>query len=343
MIFLDNNYNRDNSLEHLSLYLTNKNINLNQLTNIVIHIDDYNKMIINRTVDTFFNRALDQKINAIILYDFHGWTSFPTNLEQAPIKTIALTYDFNLYKCPKFNCFYYPNWLFFIRNKLTGNKIVPLYPISCAGRNFNDGRAGKIYNYQRLKEHSWFNRILFSKWQSSLSEFEYFSLPSSKEDPEFFSVLENFLLDYNTWPKWSGDELSLNNSMKEMNIDIYNKSLFHLVAESRVVEPLLSEKTFKTLCTKQIPIFCAAMGAVAHLRALGFDMFDDIIEHNKYDLIADWKQRILTMHDVIGTIIDLDHSALLELTEQQRQYNFNHVTSITIDKEIFDPIIAALS
>ena len=52
---------------------------------------------------------------------------------------------------------------------------------------------------------------------------------------------------------------------------------------------------------------------------------------------------MLTIYDVIGTIIDLDHSALLELTEQQRQYNFNHVTSITIDKEIFDPIIAALS
>ena len=45
---------------------------------------------------------------------------------------------------------------------------------------------------------------------------------------------------------------------------------------------MLSEKTFKVFAWHQIPIFNASKGHVEIVRSLGFDMFDDIINHN-YD------------------------------------------------------------
>jgi hypothetical protein len=45
---------------------------------------------------------------------------------------------------------------------------------------------------------------------------------------------------------------------------------------------LLTEKTFKAFAWHQIPIFNATKGHVEIVRSLGFDLFDDIINHN-YD------------------------------------------------------------
>jgi hypothetical protein len=340
MITFNTEFIPTNDLNNINWYMQNNKIKSDHLNVLVVSINDYNRMINDAALDTFFAKALAFGTNRVVLMDNHGWPIIPNNLDQNPIKTIALSYDFNLHNNPKNNSFYYPNWLFFVRGKPKHSVLTPTYPISCAGRNFNNGRAGKIYNYQKLKQQRYFNQILFTQWRNG--DFEYFAVPGKQQDPEFYRELEEFVIEYNSWPECNHIELALGNSMGAMDINIHNKSLFHLVAESRIEEPLLSEKTFKTLYTQQIPIFCAASGTVAHLRNLGFDMFDDIINHNKYDVIQDWKQRILTMHTVIDTIIDLDHSELLQITQKRRMNNFNQIMSQTIDQQIHAPIVDAL-
>jgi len=340
MITVDTQFKPTRSLQHMVDYFESNYPDLDNFTVVLVLLNEYNGMIIDNGAIAFYQKAKAFGANAVILFDLHGWPVAPDNLEQAPVKTIVLSYDFTLYqKSTKCN-FYYPNWLFFVQHKPIGQHIVPSYPLSCAGRNFNNGRAGKIYNYQKLKQQKYFNRILFTCWKNG--DLEYFSIPTESQDPEFFQELEQFVSEYNTWPSVNDTNLSLINSMGALDIDIYTKSLFHLVAESRVIEPLLSEKTFKCLYVQQIPIFCAAAGTVSHLRDLGFDMFDDIVDHSKYDSITDWKQRIVAMHAVIDTVIDLDHDYILQCTQERRKHNFDLVNSCTIDKNIYDPIVKAL-
>jgi len=60
----------------------------------------------------------------------------------------------------------------------------------------------------------------------------------------------------------------------------------------------VTEKTIKAVAMRQIPIFNTVQYHVRLLRALGLDLFDDIIDHS-YDEIADPVQRIQAVADQI--------------------------------------------
>ena len=133
-------------------------------------------------------------------------------------------------------------------------------------------------------------------------------------------------------------ELELVNSMNAVDLSVYTDSLFHIVAESRMEESLLSEKTWKIFKVGQIPVMCGPQHAVAHLRRLGFDVFDDIVDHS-YDTVADWKSRIQAMHCSLDKIVELDHDSLLELTRLRRLKNQQHLYSDQLYHTVFDPVI----
>jgi hypothetical protein len=59
-------------------------------------------------------------------------------------------------------------------------------------------------------------------------------------------------------------------------------SLVHETNDHQHDHIFLTEKTFKVFAWHQLPIFVATPGHVAVVRSLGFDLFDDIIDHS-YD------------------------------------------------------------
>jgi len=65
-------------------------------------------------------------------------------------------------------------------------------------------------------------------------------------------------------------------------------------------EIFITEKSFKAFLYRQIPIFWAVPGTVQLLRDMGFDVYDDIIDHS-YDTIQDPNVRLNT---VVGTLKD---------------------------------------
>ena len=74
---------------------------------------------------------------------------------------------------------------------------------------------------------------------------------------------------------------------------LFHSCLFNLIVESSSqTDPgvwrshFLTEKTFKAFGLRQIPIWFAVPGLVAQVRKLGFDMFDDIVDHS-YDNILE--------------------------------------------------------
>jgi hypothetical protein len=76
---------------------------------------------------------------------------------------------------------------------------------------------------------------------------------------------------------------------------LYQNSFVEIVAESSFTAPsfMLTEKTLNSVYGCNFPIILSGVGTISHLRDIGFDMFDDVIDHS-YDLIANPIDRIIT-------------------------------------------------
>lgn len=301
-------------------------INLIDKKVVVMSLDEYQSFSkITNTVDLLF------------LYEWSGCASIPVNL---PANAKIFYYDYTYLDVENTNIFYYPQWLFYVADIEFVNDISTDYMFSCASRNFNNGRPGKIYNYQQLKKKPYWDNILFTKFKS-IEPFEFYALKEMRQDLDFKQIVEEFLIDYNSWQSMDSKGLDLITSMSLLDISVYKKSLFHIVAETYIHQSILSEKTFKVFASGQIPIMCGAKHAIKHLRELGFDMFDDIIDHS-YDNIDNWQQRIESMHTSLDKLIMIDHKLLLEQTSDRRIKNQQHLKSTDLHKRLLNPIVKRL-
>jgi hypothetical protein len=102
---------------------------------------------------------------------------------------------------------------------------------------------------------------------------------------------------------------------------IFRNCLFNIVVESGSQtdsqswrSQYITEKTFKAFGLRQIPIWMAVPGLVSHVKAMGFDLFEDIIDH-EYDTIVDEDQR---QQKVVEQIIQLDQLYSLDKCKQLR-------------------------
>jgi len=69
--------------------------------------------------------------------------------------------------------------------------------------------------------------------------------------------------------------------------------------------PFITEKTYKALSFRQLPVWCTVPGFVNKVRELGFDVLDDIIDHG-YDNIKDPEERINVIIEEIKRLLTLD-------------------------------------
>jgi hypothetical protein len=85
--------------------------------------------------------------------------------------------------------------------------------------------------------------------------------------------------DYGTYPGTSNEENFVRLAQ------VYGSCAFNIVTETLYNEypGLYSEKTLLAFLAHQIPIMISTPRMVEKLRLLGFDMFDDIVDHG-YDL-----------------------------------------------------------
>lgn len=115
----------------------------------------------------------------------------------------------------------------------------------------------------------------------------------------------------------------LTDRLKEFDITntLFQSCLFNIVAEtSSQTEKnwhtvFLTEKTWKAIMQRQIPIWHGVAGLVQQMRMLGFDVFDDIVDHT-YDTVVDETERF---HAVYNIIQKLDQTYSLTQCQQLRQ------------------------
>jgi len=92
--------------------------------------------------------------------------------------------------------------------------------------------------------------------------------------------------------------------------DVFRACLFNIIVEtSSQTDPnswssvFITEKTFKSFDLYQIPIWFAVPGTVAQVRQLGFDLFDDLIDHS-YDTVTDPVERTNLILQQVAKIND---------------------------------------
>lgn len=285
------------------------------------HVDDYQY----KDIDTIF-----------FLHQFSSELIKPTKVSE---NVFIFCLDFNLLKNTKSKHFYYPNWAFVIgRSKYNDPSVIGTkFLFSCASRNFNNYRPGKIYNYVKLKEKSYYDKIYYTKFQLN----EPFDMHYYQSDSKLYDFVKQVEEEYYTWPLVDRTT-DLSASMTTIDLPVYKESLFHIIAETSVEESYISEKSYKVFAAGQIPIMCGPKNAVQHLRNLGFDVFDDIVDHNCYDQEDDWIKRIDLMHKLLDNLAMLDHEKIKFDTYQRRIYNQQQLQSIDLQKIVFEPIIKQL-
>jgi hypothetical protein len=114
---------------------------------------------------------------------------------------------------------------------------------------------------------------------------------------------------------------------------MYQNSFVEIVSESSFTAPsyMLTEKTAHSFFGCNFPIILSGCGAVAHLRDVGFDMFDDVVDHG-YDQIKNPFDRILGAIDANHRLLtDGDHAKQTWLACKDRFEN-----NIKIFRNMFD-------
>ena len=113
-----------------------------------------------------------------------------------------------------------------------------------------------------------------------------------------------------------------NNTEHDQTNSVFHSCLFNLVVESSSQTDLgvwrshfITEKTFKAFGLRQLPLWFAVPGFVAQVRKLGFDLFDDIVDHS-YDTIPDEHTRFAS---VAQQVKQLDQQLTLDQCQQLRR------------------------
>jgi len=113
-------------------------------------------------------------------------------------------------------------------------------------------------------------------------------------------------------------------------INVYGSSAVNIVTETQydLAPGVITEKTILAMLAQQIPIVIGYPGIVSHCKALGFDMFDDIVD-TSYDFLPNDIRSIKALelnYDLIQGRIDL--SPYQDRLRAQREFLLDDYTNI---------------
>lgn len=157
---------------------------------------------------------------------------------------------------------------------------------------------------------------------SQLSEFKCFF----PDDVQLPLVLDQLLFTHLRTPNYAPDH--------DINHDLLRRCAVNIIVESSSQhEPnvwtsnFVTEKSFKCFALGQMPIWWAVPGLAQQVRALGFDVFDDIVDHT-YDSIESQADRMKAVLAEISRLQRLDLAALRRDNLARHQSNRNHLEKL---------------
>lgn len=248
----------------------------------------------------------------------------------------SLKYDYN----PAFNnIIYFPHNYFdciFGWDRESALKNVEVYNrsyfVSCLNRQ---PRISRIYNYLGLSEKPYYSNSLIT----------IYNLENSTT---YRDQWLNEWLDENMWSKWNSILPSLPTVCpNDLDIDhpAYHDAYINLITET-FTQPntlFLTEKVWKPIACGQMFMVIGSTGILSYLKSIGFDTYDDIIDHNRYQHISDWKARIDAIHELLDELYKLDWAEIYAQTRNRRISNARHFWSGLAVKSTMERVATRMS
>jgi len=227
----------------------------------------------------------DHVVNPKIIYHpYHYFQTRDTSLGYSPLWPIENIYE---------------------TNTLSSTK---KYKLSCLNGN---PAPHKIFNFLKLREKSYFQNTYFTIGQRS----------------DYTNVYEECREEWNNIKNSLPSVTDLKSNFLPtpetcVTSPAHTDSYIQLVVETTAdTKCFLSEKTWKAIACGQLFLILGGVGIVAHLREIGVDTFDDIIDHNYYDHEPDVKLRITKLHEVIDNLMTKDLELINHQTKDRRRAN----------------------
>lgn len=135
------------------------------------------------------------------------------------------------------------------------------------------------------------------------------------------------IAESNTSNWYSGNLVEYGNMQLSLSallpIDIYNCSAYSIVAEthSNTEHVMLTEKTAKVLLGRRLGIWFSSMGSLKHLRSLGFQTFEGIIDES-YDLDPCHETRWNHAFDQVKYLCEQDQEKILDQIKPIVEHNY---------------------
>lgn len=263
---------------------------------------------------------------------------------------IFLTANYKLWDNIHSNSAFYPGW--YIRQRHWAKQMNYRDFVFAENRKYNFScgnkanlRSEKIYNYiecYRRKRKDWYITI-YNHPSARISDIEGKNIAGlTKEQVEIWNneIRDNI-------PEFQNDLVLPDNFPTNPHatlFPVHTDSYCNLVMEHSMEVAILSEKSFKPFIARQIPIFLAHTGAATAVSNLGFDIFFDFIDHNKYDFVEsipgyriteNFTLRIDKVHELIDELYKTNFSDFIHdpTTRERLKQNQNYFYSDEIDKK----------
>ena len=218
---------------------------------------------------------------------------------------------------PKKHICYLPYW--FLMQKLQYDRIPAtdsVRPYTVSSLN-GKSKYHRIENFIKLKEKPYFNKMLFTMNDN-------FNLEECRLETqiEFWNddIVEKFQSLLLT------EELKRGHYQDHSTVHpAYTDAYVNYVTETsiRTREIFCSEKTWKPFMSGQFGVWLSNPGHVEFLRAIGFDVFDDVFGGHAYDKETNLNRRIDQIHDLFDSIMSMDLTSIYQSTLARRQANID--------------------
>jgi len=237
---------------------------------------------------------------------------------------VVLSGDVSYFTNPHKHICFFPFW--YLSQKNTGDPSLLIdrrcrYPVSSLNSR---NRYHRIENFIKLRERPYFDQMLFVMHNA------IDNLATERADtPRGFwrnEIIKKFKDLLPTLKAGSTTDLSINDPA-------YLDSYVNLVTETSIRDNLIypSEKSWKPIMAGQFGVWLTNPGQIAHQRSIGFDVFDDIIDHS-YDLELNPSHRIDAIHISLDHVMTLDLKQIFQDTLSRRQANLDLFYSDSLEQ-----------
>jgi len=300
---------------------------------------DYSVGQLNRLVDFYKNTSVNSNFILINSFDFPELANIP---------------HVYFYHFPEYHAYYYPLYQDY---RITSTKLTKKFIcLNKRGHSFRQALYQAFYNCHLL-DASYFSYLcetghcgqLFDEtvhakieqelldWHSRWPELARWTTP----DKKFITVNDHDILDqYQDWSNQDGWANTTNLDPSWIHDSaMYATSFCSVVAESIPDQQRinLSEKTIRAFCMGHPIIMIGVAGTVEYLRNLGFDMFDDIIDHS-YDHTID---PVIRTRQAFEQILKLNEYSIEELDDLNQQLVPRRQHNIDVVKTMYNNIPCA--